>query len=256
MRAMVVGATGGLGAAIVRRLAADGAAVAACGRNRERLQHLVTGAPVAGGGKPVLAVPLDLEQPDDIPHVVESAVTALGGLDVLVNCAAQVADGRFETVGRGDWERSFAVKFFGALDLIRAALPYLKRSGQGVVVTLSGMRARAPLPGSVIAGAINAAIENTMKALALDFAAHGIRVLALSPGPFDTPRLEAIFSAYARAEGGASGDVRRRESAKMPLARFGEPHELAELVAFLVSERARFITGTTIAIDGASAPGV
>ncbi len=135
-------------------------------------------------------------------------------------------------------------------------MPYLKASLRASILALTGMRARAPLPAGIIAGAMNAASENGMKALALDLAEVGIRVLCISPGPFDTPRLNNIFQRYGTSSGSAPETLAAAERQRVPMRRFGSPEELARLVRFVVSGQVPYMSGTTLAIDGGAAPGV
>jgi 3-oxoacyl-[acyl-carrier protein] reductase len=254
-RVLVSGASGGLGSAIAFELARTGAALALCSRSVERNAALAERIR-AQTARDAAAIALDLSAPQSAERAVEAAVHALGGLDGLIHCAGDPADGRLENVPPQAWRESFEVKVFGAFDLARAALPHLKKSGRGVIIALTGSRARAPMPEGIVSGAMNAALENGMKALALDLAEHGIRVLTVSPGPFDTARLRNAFDRRGAASRSDPERLAAEAKQRVPLRRFGEPLEVARLVAFLASSDAGFITGTTIGIDGGSTPGV
>lgn len=253
-RAIVTGGSGGLGASIALELVRAKMDVVICGRDGARLRATASDIEKRTGHT-ISTVVLDLMQEGAAEQAASAATRLLGGVDVLVNCAGEPVDGRFENVPADAWRRSFEVKVFGAFDMIRAVLPQLKRSSNATIITLSGVRGRAPRPGGIIAGAMNAALENGMKALALDLAQHRIRVLTVSPGPFDTNRLRNIFFRQGAEHNSSPEEVSQREAAAIPLGRFGDPTEIGGLVAWLVSERAAYMTGTVVTIDGGYSPG-
>lgn len=248
-KALITGGSGGLGSAIALALARAGAAVAISGRDAQRVADLAKALSLESGGK-VEPVRLDLLQPGDAAQAIETAVGRIGGLDILVNSAGAPSDGRFESVSAEAWQRSYAIKFFGAVDTIRAALPHMKAAGRGAIITLSGLFGTEPAPGNIVSGSINAALENFMKALAADVARYGIRAITLCPGPFYTARIQTILEHRARDEGRPYEEVLKREEAALPLGRFGKPEELAAMIAVLVSDQANFVTGTVITMDG------
>lgn len=252
-RALVVGG-GGLGSAIAVALARQGCDVAVSGRGVDRLQELARTIEAAGTTRAV-AVRMDLHEPASIAGAVNVASDALGGLDILINAAGQTVDGGFEQTRLADWRSSFEVKLFGTLEVIRAALPHLKRS-RGTVLTLTGLYGREPNPEQIISGAINAALANSHKALAADVAADGVQVLSLCIGGFLTDRLREIVAAGARAQGRSFDEQLRLEQLRLPLGRFGQPQELGEIVALLAAPRCRYLTGVTVTIDGGAAHGL
>ena len=249
-RALITGGSGGLGGAIADEFARLGAAVAICGRDRGRLEQVAAAVSTTSGGGAVRAVTLDLVKAGAAERAVAAAADQLGGIDILVNGAGAPADGRLEDLPGEAWRRSFEVKVFGAFDMARAALPHLRHSKAGVIVTLSGSLGREPASGNIVSGAMNAALENGMKALASDLAPAGIRVVTVRPGPFETERIVTMIEHRSRREGISVAEARRLAQAAVPLARFGRPQELARLVAFVVSDDAAFLTGTVVALDG------
>lgn len=249
-RALITGASGGLGGAIALELARDGSAVAICGRDRGRLEALAAQIDNDNGAGPACVQIADLAEPGMAEAAVEAAAGELGGLDLLINAAGAPADGRLEELPGDAWRRSFEVKVFAAFDMCRAALPRLRQSKAGVIITLSGSLGREPAAGNIVSGAMNAALENGMKALAFDVADSGVRVVTIRPGPFETPRLATIIEHRSRRDGIPDEQARRLSQQGIPLARFGRPEELARLVAFVASDSAAFMTGTVIALDG------
>ncbi len=248
-RALITGGSGGLGSAIALAFARAGAAVAICGRDTGRVTELAKALRLESGGI-IEPVQLDLLLPGEAAKAVETAVGRIGGLDILVNAAGAPAVGWFETLSSEAWQRSYAIKFFGTVDTIRAALPHMKSAGRGAIITLSGLFGTEPTPGNIVSGSINAALENFMKGLASDVARYGIRAVTVCPGPFYTARMQLILKHRSRDEGRPYEDVLRREEAALPVGRFGKPEELAEMVTVLVSDQASFLTGTIITMDG------
>ena len=247
-RALVIGASGGLGAAIATTLARHGAALALAGRDRARL---LSDARSIGAetGVVTCAEHIDLADASSIEHGVAHAAETLGGLTLLVNAAGKVANGRFEATTEQDWRESIDVKLLGTMAVIRAALPALKIS-RGVILTISGLYGREPAAGQIISGAINAALANSHKALAADLGPHGVRVLTLCIGGFMTPRLRTIVEAAATYNGLSFDEELHRQQQALPTGRFGDPEELAELIAFLASPRCPYLNGTSLVIDG------
>jgi len=242
-RALVVGASGGLGSAIARALARHGCRVAAAGRSREKIAAALPGAH---------ALALDLGDHGSIAGAVAQATEALGGLDLLVNAAGAVSGGRFEQTTPQQWRSSIEVKLLGTLEVIRAALPPLKAS-RGTVLTLTGLYGREPEAGQIISGAVNAALANCHKALATDLAPQGVRVLSLAIGGFLTERLRQIVSTQAQASGRSVDEQLLHAAQSQPVGRFGQPDELGEMVALLASPHCAYLTGTTLTIDGGAA---
>lgn len=248
-RAFISGGTGGLGSAMAQVFAREGARVAICGRDLER-----TVARADALGKEcysrIEAVQLDLRTPGAGANAVRQAADLLGGLDIVICAAGAPADGRLESIAATQWRDSFEVKFFGAVDVMTQSLPYLRNSRDGVMIALSGLLGREPDPGNIVAGSINAALENFMKCLAREVAGDGIRALTLCPGPFDTPRMRNILLQKGRDTGRSYEDLLSASVAEVPMRRYGTPEEFARFAAVLASDIGSFITGTTITMDG------
>jgi 3-oxoacyl-[acyl-carrier protein] reductase len=223
--------------------------VAICGRDAIRTKQCERQIFSSTLGR-VFAIQLDLRQPGSAQKAAREAADRLGGIDILVNAAGAAADGRFEDVTSERWHAAMSVKLFGAIDMIREALPYLKAARGGVIVSLSGLFGVEPHPANIVSGTINAALGNFMKALASDLARYGIRAINVCPGPFMTERLRAIIAQRARDQGRSYEEQLSIEQAALPHLRFGQPDELGEMVAWLASSRSSYVTGTTITVDG------
>jgi 3-oxoacyl-[acyl-carrier protein] reductase len=236
---------------LAEAFARAGAAVVLSGRRLEQVTEMAqrlagqTGARVHG-------IQLDLSQAQSAQHAVAEAAQWLGGLDVVVCCAGAPADGRIEEVEPRAWRESFEVKFFGTVDVVRESLAHLRRSGGGVVITLSGLLGREPQPANIVSGCINAALENFTKCISREAAADGIRAVALCPGPFETPRIRNILAHRGLALGTPYEEMEAAATRGVPIGRFGTPQEFARLAVFVASDACPFLTGTTITVDGGS----
>jgi 3-oxoacyl-[acyl-carrier protein] reductase len=247
MIAIVTGASRGIGEAIAYRLARDGASMVATGRDAERLDCVVDRIRADGGQAVSLAA--DLREPETASRLVKLAIESFGGIDLLVNNAGATKRGRFLELSDEDFADGFALKFFGAVRLTRAAWPHLK-ARRGSVVFISGIGGRTPGAEFTIGGPVNAALLSLTKALAEQGTMDGIQVNTVSPGRVRTDRLTRRLQALVDQEEISPEEAERRMLEQAGLVRFGEPEDIANLVAFIVSNQGRFFQGSLIEIDG------
>jgi NAD(P)-dependent dehydrogenase (short-subunit alcohol dehydrogenase family) len=242
--AIVTGASRGIGAAIARTLADAGCHVAAAARSREALEAVVDALPVAG-----LAHACDLSQPDSAAELVEATIARFGRIDIVVNNAGATPRGDFLAFDDAAWADGFALKFFGAVRLCRAAWPHLVES-QGCIVNIAGIGGRTGNAEFTIGGSVNAALLNLTKALADRGVRDGVRVNAINPSSIATERTQVRIDRLA-AERGIAADVASQELAReLRVARFGTPQEIASVVAFLASDAASYMQGAIVDVDG------
>jgi NAD(P)-dependent dehydrogenase (short-subunit alcohol dehydrogenase family) len=246
---LITGGTDGLGLALAHRLVAEGAAVAVCGRNEERLAAAQAALEAAGGD--VLAVQADVERAEDITRLVEGAVARWGRIDGVVHNAGRSAGGSLEATDDAAWEGDLRLKVMGAVRLTRTALPHLRASKGAALFTLS-IGAKAPSAASEPSSVSRAAGMALTKALSKEFGPDGIRVNAVLIGFIEAGQWVRLA---------ASSDVelpvlyeRMAADAKIPLGRVGRAEEFADLASFLLSARASYITGTAINLDGGLSP--
>jgi NAD(P)-dependent dehydrogenase (short-subunit alcohol dehydrogenase family) len=238
-RALVTGASSGIGRATAALLHQRGATVLATGRRRAALD--------AGTGDHWHAVPGDLTDPGFRERLVETARRHLGGLDVLVNAAGILVGGTWETTDLTAWDRMLDINLRTVFDLTRRAIPLLEES-RGAVVNVSSVTGTRAFPGVLAYCVSKAGVDQLTRCLALELAEAGVRVNAVNPG---------VVRTMLHRSGGMAEDAYdkflERSTTTHPLGRVGTPEEIAELIAFLASDRAGWITGECVAIDGGRA---
>jgi NAD(P)-dependent dehydrogenase (short-subunit alcohol dehydrogenase family) len=248
--AIVTGGSKGIGRATALGLIEEGASVLACARGKEALEETVKLAGNKGEGR-IVGMRADLTKGEDIKAVVARCVEAFGRVDLLVNNAGSARPGEFLKLTDDAWLDDWTLKFFGYVRMAREVLPHMQQQGRGVVINIIGTGALRPTGSYMIGGAANAALNHFTKALADEGAKHGVRVVGINPGPILTERLEKFLSTFS------SGASREEALRKMtPLGRVGKSEEVADLVLFLASDRAAFIHGANITIDGGANSGL
>ena len=252
--ALVTGASRGIGQAIIARLAADGADVLLVARTAVDLERAADEIATATGRRAVICA-ADLRTTAGVDATVAALADAFSRLDILVNSAGATQGGDFLTQDDGVWDDGFALKFFACVRLCRALWPQLT-AAHGSVVNISGGFADTPDHNFMIGGAVNAAMTNFTKALANRGLVDDVNVNAVHPGPVRTERMQMLLEQQAALDGTSAAEAEQRNLAKSGLRRFGEPVEVAALVAFLVGPAARQIHGSVVMIDGGARKGL
>ena len=244
--ALVTGGSKGIGKAIAIGLAREGARVAICARDKATLEQV----------EAEVRIPADLSRLPEVERVVATARERLGRIDILVNNAGAIRGGGFLDIPDQQWSDDWSLKLLGYIRMCRAVFPLMKAQGGGRVVNVVGAAARNPTPAYLTGGAANAALVNFSKGLADLGAESKILVTAVSPAATATERWESLIAQQARAQGRPIEDLRREATAAYKLGRIATSEDIADVVCFLVSARASFITGICITVDGGATRGV
>ena len=246
--AIVTGASKGIGRAIAITLAEEGCHVHLAARTQEDLAA-VRDAIRAKYQVNVTIHPLDLSEGKN----VRLLIAACPGADILVNNAGAIPGGSLDAVDEARWREAWDLKVFGYINMCREIYPHMKARKQGVILNVIGVGGERPTATYIAGGAGNASLMAFTRAMGAVSANDGIRVLGVNPGMIETERLTSLARGMA---GGVESPAWRKMLAALPFGRAGKPEEVADLVAFLVSERASYISGTIITIDaGAAARG-
>jgi len=241
--ALVCGASKGLGRACAEALVRERARVAVCARSPETLAE----AARAIGAEAIVA---DVAVEADRERLVAETERRLGPIDILVNNAGGPPPGPFDAHSLETWRQAVETSFLSAVDLTRRVLPGMRARKSGRVVSLTSYGALEYIPGLLLSSSIRPAVLAWTRAVAREVAADGVGLVAICQGLFLTDRVRSLVSQRAANEGGTPEEALARWVAEVPMGRMGDPAELGDLVAFLASPRAAYITGAAIAIDG------
>lgn len=247
--ALVAAASQGLGKATAMGLAQEGARVAICSRDEEKLASAKQEIEQAAGAE-ILAVRADLTNVDDTKRLVAEVTGAYETIDILVNNAGGPPPGKFDDVTDEDWEWTFNLTLMSAVRLTREALPFMRAQGWGRIVNITSYSVKQPIDELLLSNSLRLSVIGWAKSMANQFAAQGILVNNVCPGWTRTDRVGTIFASRGEAEGRTAEEVEAEIASRIPMGRLGRPEEVADLVVFLASERAAYITGTSIQVDG------
>ena len=247
--AAVMAGSEGIGRACARALAMEGADVAICGR-REDVLRSTAKALADESGRHVVPIVADVSDPLDVERFVNAAASDLRGLDILVVNAGGPPHGKFEDLRDSDWEAAFQLTVMSAVRAIRAALPHFRAEGGGSVVGIQSTSVRQPIDNLLLSNALRMSVVGLFKSLSIDHGPENIRFNLVLPGGIATDRLRDLTASQAEKNGVSEAEMWARRTKSTPLGRIGEPSEIAEVVAFLASERSSYITGATLQVDG------
>jgi NAD(P)-dependent dehydrogenase (short-subunit alcohol dehydrogenase family) len=248
-RALVTGASKGIGFAVADELLAEGATVAICSRTTEELKSAAEELRSRHSGAMIVDLVTDVTDADQVQALLDESAARLGGLDILVNNAGGAHPGNFETLTDDDWRADLDVKLFSQIRCFRAALPYLRDSAAPRVVNINAVYGKYPDPAFFATTVIRAACLNLNKVLAQEFGAEDILINSVNIGFVDTPQWENIRRRRA-PESSKEEFFAQLSEQEVPLGRFGRADEVSGLVAFLAGSRASYITGAVIDVAG------
>lgn len=246
-KAIVTGGSKGLGRAIARELASEGADIAICARHENELQE--SAAYLRETGRLVHAQVADVTDAAQVGDFVARSAAALGGLDILINNAGAAHPGTFETLTDDDWRADFDLKLMSMIRCSREAIPHFRARESGRIVNINAIYGKSPHPTFFASSVNRAACLSFTKALSMELAPYNVLVNSVNIGFVATPQWKSIHQRRApnRTEEDFFREIVRDE---VPLQRFGTPEEVAGVVAFLASRRASYITGASIDVGG------
>ncbi len=246
--ALVTGGSKGIGLACAKTLLAEGARVAIVSRDPANIASALAKLPGAEG------VAADFGDAASALAAIDEVERRLGAIDILVNSAGAARRTPADELTPADWRAAMGAKFFTYVNAFDPLSKRMGARGRGVIVNVIGMGGKVASPTHLAGGAANAALMLATAGLANAYAARGVRVVAVNPGLTETERLTEGLAATARQLGVDLAEARRREAAAIPLGRIASSQEIADVVAFLCSDRAAYVTGVTIGMDGARSP--
>ena len=250
-RAIVMAASRGLGFASAMGLAREGCHLVICSRDRERIEeaartiHRETGADVR-------ALAADVSSAQEAERLVKAAVDAFGGLEIVVHNAGGPPAGETLATTEAQWQKAFEQNLMSFTRIVHAAVPEMKKTGYGRLVTIASSSIKQPIPNLALSNALRAGVWGLAKTLSRELAPMGILVNVVAPGRIQTERIEELDQANAQKSGKSLDEVKKASVSSIPLGRLGLPEEFANVIVFLASARASYVTGQAITVDGAA----
>jgi len=247
--AIVAAASQGLGRAVAEELAGEGTSLVLCARGVETLKQTADQIREKTGAT-VLAVPADVANAADVRNLVRRGLEEFGHIDILVTNAGGPPTGQFESLTNETWEAAMRLTLFSTLELTRQVLPGMKEQCWGRILNITSIAVKQPVETLMLSNSLRAAATGFARTLANEVAKYGITVNNILPGYTLTDRVEELAETLAQKEGIKANEILERWQQEIPMRRLGQPREFAALAAFLVSERASYITGTSMQVDG------
>lgn len=250
-RAIVMAASRGLGYASALGLAREGCNLVICSRDQQKIDAAAAAIRAATGAR-VTALAADVSSAAEAARLVETAVAGYGGVEIVVHNAGGPPAGETLQMTDEQWQKAFEQNLLSLTRIVRAAAPEMTKAGYGRVLTIASSSIKQPIPNLALSNALRAGVWGMAKTLSRELAPQGILVNVIAPGRIDTERIAELDQANAQKSGKSIDDVRKASVASIPLGRLGRPEELANLVVFLASQAASYITGQAITVDGAA----
>ena len=247
--AIVAASSQGIGRATAEAFAAEGCRLAMCARNREALQTAADKIQKQNNAE-VLAEPLDVTDASAVHRFVETVVNRFGGVDICVTNAGGPPAKGFLAASLDDWRKAIELNFLSTVYFAREVIPHMQHKGWGRIITITSITTKQPVVDLVLSNAVRAAVVGLVKSLANEFGKDGILVNNVGPGYTATDRLKDLAKSRSVAMGKSEDEIFQGWAVEAPLKRLGEAREVADAIVWLASERASYITGQTILVDG------
>lgn len=246
---IVAGSSEGIARAAAESFAREGAQVAMCARSEDRL-HQAAAAIQSATGAEVYAEPLDVTDAPAVQRFTENVAKRFGRIDVCVANAGGPPAKNFLSVSTDEWRKAVETNFLSVIYMAKAVVPHMQRHRWGRIITITSVSVKQPVADLIMSNAVRAGVVGLVKSLSNEFGKDGILVNNVAPGYTATDRLKELAGVRALAAGSQVEDVYGAWSAEIPLRRVGQPIEIAEAIVWLASERASYITGQTLLVDG------
>ncbi len=253
--AIVAASSTGLGKAVAMGLAREGAKLALCARTEAVLKSTATEIHNETGAE-VLARPLDVTACNQVRQFVADTVERFGRVDICVTNAGGPPAKLFAQTTVEDWQAGVNLNLMSTLYFAREVLPLMQKQKWGRFITITSMSVKQPIDNLILSNSVRSAVSGLAKSLSNEYARDNVLVTNACPGYTQTARLDELAEKLAQAEGVTPNQIRERWASQIPLKRLGQPEEFANLVVFLASERASYITGVSIAVDGGFVKGI
>ena len=251
---LITGASQGMGRATAEAFAAEGARLALCARNPKTLE--AAQAEISRHKTEILVEALDVTDADKLRRFVAAAAQRFGGIDVAVANAGGPPAKNFLSLTAEEWRKAVEVNFLSVASLAREVIPHMQKKRWGRFVTITSTSVRQPIPDLVLSNSVRPAVVGLIKSLAIEFGKDGLTFNNVAPGYTATERLSELSKVRALAAGVTEDQIRERWAQEIPLRRLGEPREIADAIVWLASDRAAYITGQTIVVDGGNYRGL
>jgi len=253
--AIVAASSQGIGLATAEAFAAEGTRVAMCARNPETLERAADKIRQQYKAE-VLAEPFDVTEPDAVRRFVDSVVKRFGCVDICITNAGGPPAKGFLATTTAEWRKAIDQNLMSTIYFAREVIPHMQKNRWGRIVTITSITTKQPVADLVLSNAVRAAVVGLVKSLANEFGKDGILVNNVGPGFTATDRLKELAKARAAATGKSENEIFDAWAADSPMRRIGEPREVAEAILWLASDRASFISGQTILVDGGAYKGL
>jgi len=249
LKALVTGSTRGLGYTTAQVLTREGAVVSINGRDAGNLEK-ANETLRKEAGQNVYPIIGDVSSAETCNKIIDQSVTAMQGLDLLVTNAGGPPLGKFETFDDATWQKAINLSFLSHVWLIKAALPYLRRSKAASVLTVTSVSVKQPIPNLILSNSIRSATIGLTKSLALELGSEGIRFNSILPSWTETERVTDLLSKRAQTNGTSIEEEKIKQSRESPFGRMARPEEFANVAVFLLSPAASYVTGIMLSVDG------